>query len=137
MVLILAAHCVTPISTTLLFWVAFVLTRPLGATVGDFFSEPSVKSGLNLGTVGTSATLATILLVLIGIYVCRATEANGKDKSCPVGRVAPSSGVPQTSGQAVYRGFHPRYTVVSSAPSETEPVRHSSAALAGGRWDRG
>jgi uncharacterized membrane-anchored protein len=66
MVLILAAHYFTRISATLLFWMAFVLTRPLGATVGDFFSKPLEKGGLNLGTVGTSATLTAILLVLIG-----------------------------------------------------------------------
>lgn len=66
MVLILAAHYFTPISATLLFWLAFVLTRPLGATVGDFFSKPIQKGGLNLGTVGSSATLTAVLLVLIG-----------------------------------------------------------------------
>jgi uncharacterized membrane-anchored protein len=66
MVLILSAHYFTRISTTLLFWMAFVLTRPLGATVGDFFSKPLEKGGLNLGTVGSSAALTAILLVLIG-----------------------------------------------------------------------
>ncbi|HEY6424918.1 MAG TPA: hypothetical protein VIY28_17105 [Pseudonocardiaceae bacterium] len=66
MALILAVHYFTRISSTLLFWMAFVLTRPLGATVGDFFSKPYAKGGLNLGTVGTSATLTAILLVLIG-----------------------------------------------------------------------
>ncbi|MGH3888478.1 MAG: COG4705 family protein [Pseudonocardiaceae bacterium] len=66
MVLILAAHYFTPISATLLFWMAFVLTRPLGATVGDFFSKPLTKGGLDLGTVGSSAALTAILVVLIG-----------------------------------------------------------------------
>jgi uncharacterized membrane-anchored protein len=53
------------ISGTLLFWMAFVLTRPLGATVGDFFSKPHEKGGLALGTIGSSAVLAAILVVLI------------------------------------------------------------------------
>ena len=44
---------------------AFVLTRPLGATVGDLFSKPLDTGGLGLGTVGTSAVLAAILVVLI------------------------------------------------------------------------
>ncbi|MGH3719455.1 MAG: COG4705 family protein [Pseudonocardiaceae bacterium] len=66
MALILAAHYFTRISATLLFWMAFVLTRPLGATVGDFFSKPLEKGGLNLGTVGSSAALTAILLALIG-----------------------------------------------------------------------
>jgi uncharacterized membrane-anchored protein len=71
MVLILAAHYLTRISGTLLFWMAFVLTRPLGATVGDFFSKPVAKGGLNLGTVGTSATLAAILVVVIGYTIVK------------------------------------------------------------------
>ncbi|MGH3770370.1 MAG: COG4705 family protein [Pseudonocardiaceae bacterium] len=66
MALILAAHYFTPISGIVLFWMAFVLTRPLGATVGDFFSKPLEKGGLNLGTVGSSAALTAILLALIG-----------------------------------------------------------------------
>jgi uncharacterized membrane-anchored protein len=66
MALILAAHYVTPISGTVLFWMAFVLTRPLGATVGDFFSKPLTRGGLNLGTVGSSAALTAILVALIG-----------------------------------------------------------------------
>jgi uncharacterized membrane-anchored protein len=66
MALILAAHYFTPISGILLFWMAFVLTRPLGATVGDFFSKPLAQGGLNLGTVGSSAALTAILLALIG-----------------------------------------------------------------------
>jgi uncharacterized membrane-anchored protein len=40
---------------------AFVLTRPLGATVGDFFSKPLANSGLNLGAGGSSAVLTAIL----------------------------------------------------------------------------
>lgn len=66
MVLILAAHYFTRTSATLLFWIAFVLTRPLGATVGDFFSKPVAKGGLDLGTVGSSTALTTILVGLIG-----------------------------------------------------------------------
>jgi uncharacterized membrane-anchored protein len=71
MVLILTAHYFTRISGTLLFWMAFVLTRPLGATVGDFFSKPLAKGGLNLGTVGSSAALTAMLFVLIGYTLVR------------------------------------------------------------------
>ncbi|BAH55664.1 MULTISPECIES: COG4705 family protein [Rhodococcus] len=65
MALILGAHYFTTSSGTVLFWAAFVLTRPLGATVGDLFSKPHDKGGLALGTVGSSAVLAVILLALI------------------------------------------------------------------------
>ncbi|MEU9385095.1 hypothetical protein AB0D38_30855 [Streptomyces sp. NPDC048279] len=49
----------------LLFWIAFVLTRPLGATAGDFLTKPVAKGGLNLGTAGSSAVLLVLLLGLM------------------------------------------------------------------------
>jgi uncharacterized membrane-anchored protein len=48
-----------------LFWAAFVLTRPLGATAGDFLTKPTTKGGLNLGTFGSSAVLLTVLFALM------------------------------------------------------------------------
>ncbi len=63
--LIVVAKYTTGVSTTLLFWIAFVLTRPLGATAGDFFSKPIAHGGLGYGTVGASLVLASTLLVLI------------------------------------------------------------------------
>ncbi|WP_078316468.1 hypothetical protein [Mycobacterium sp. D16Q16] len=63
MAIILAAHYLTNISGVLLFWAAFILTRPLGATVGDFLSKPIEKGGLAFGTWGTSAALLAVLIV--------------------------------------------------------------------------
>ncbi|TDZ85480.1 hypothetical protein DE4585_00798 [Mycobacteroides salmoniphilum] len=63
MATILAAHYLTNISGVLLFWAAFILTRPLGATVGDFLSKPIEKGGLAFGTWGTSAALLAVLIV--------------------------------------------------------------------------
>ncbi len=66
MVLLVAAHYLTKINgTVLLFWIAFVLTRPLGATAGDSLSKPREHGGLNWGTQGTSAALLAILAVLV------------------------------------------------------------------------
>jgi len=62
MMAILLAHRYTDISTTVLFWVAFVLTRPLGATAGDLLWKPHAKGGLGLG----SANVSYGLLILIG-----------------------------------------------------------------------
>jgi uncharacterized membrane-anchored protein len=56
----------TTVSKTLLFWIAFVLTRPLGASAGDFFSKPVDHGGLGYGTIGASVILGTILVSLIG-----------------------------------------------------------------------
>jgi uncharacterized membrane-anchored protein len=65
MALLAAAHYLTNINGTLLFWVAFVLTRPLGATAGDSLSKPLDHGGLNWGTEGTSAALFGILVILV------------------------------------------------------------------------
>jgi uncharacterized membrane-anchored protein len=63
--LTLAAHFRTRISKVLLFWTAFVLTRPFGATMGDLLTKPHEKGGLGFGTIGSSAVLAVILGALI------------------------------------------------------------------------
>jgi len=53
------------VPNVVIFWLAFVLTRPLGATVGDFLTKPTAKGGLNLGTIGSSAVLLIVLFALI------------------------------------------------------------------------
>lgn len=55
----------TQISRTLLFWIAFILTRPLGATVGDFIDKPLSHGGLELSRPVASAVLAAIIIVLV------------------------------------------------------------------------
>lgn len=71
LLVVIIAKYASSISTTLLFWIAFVLTRPLGATTGDFFSKPTAKGGLGYGTVGASLILAIVLLVLIAYQTRR------------------------------------------------------------------
>ena len=63
--LIILAYYFTKVSHIVLFWLAFVLTRPFGATFGDLLTKPIVKGGLNFGTIGSSAILFGILLILI------------------------------------------------------------------------
>jgi uncharacterized membrane-anchored protein len=72
LVLITIAMRYTVISNTLLFWAAFVLTRPLGASTGDFFSKPVRLGGLGYGTIGASIILGAVLVVLIGYTSRRA-----------------------------------------------------------------
>lgn len=55
----------TKISRVGLFWAAFILTRPLGATVGDFLDKPLAKGGLDLSRPIASAVLAVMMIVLI------------------------------------------------------------------------
>ncbi|WP_330308555.1 MULTISPECIES: hypothetical protein [unclassified Streptomyces] len=63
---LLALTRVPVVPNVLLFWFAFVLTRPLGATAGDFLTKPVAKGGLDLGTAGSSAVLFAILIGLMG-----------------------------------------------------------------------
>ncbi|MEU8981247.1 hypothetical protein [Streptomyces sp. NPDC048309] len=66
LVLLLALTRVPVVPNVLLFWFAFVLTRPLGATAGDFLTKPVAKGGLDLGTAGSSAVLLALLVGLMG-----------------------------------------------------------------------
>ncbi|MFG2480694.1 hypothetical protein [Streptomyces fagopyri] len=65
LLVLLALMKVPAVSNVLLFWIAFVLTRPLGATAGDFLTKPVAKGGLDLGTVGSSAVLLALLFALM------------------------------------------------------------------------
>lgn len=65
LVIVALLHFYTKVSGVLLFWVAFVLTRPFGATFGDFLTKPIAKGGLNLGTVGSSVFIFMILFFAI------------------------------------------------------------------------
>ena len=67
--LIVLAYYFTQINRVLLFWIAFVLTRPFGATFGDLLTKPVAKGGLNFGTIGSSAILGFILASFI-LYAC-------------------------------------------------------------------
>ena len=54
--------------TTLWFWIAYILTRPFGASFGDWLSQETAKGGLGLGTVGTSGLFLVVILALV-IYL--------------------------------------------------------------------
>lgn len=63
--LIVLAYFFTKISRIVLFWIAFVLTRPFGASFGDLLTKSTAKGGLDLGTLYTSAILLGLLLLLV------------------------------------------------------------------------
>jgi uncharacterized membrane-anchored protein len=62
----------TRLNHVLLFWVAFILTRPLGATVGDFVDKPVARGGLSLSRPIASAVLAVLIVLLILLLPQRA-----------------------------------------------------------------
>lgn len=84
MLVILAAHYRTRISTTLLFWLAFVLTRPLGASAGDLLWKPHAKGGLGWGTANVSYVLLAVIVVLTTISILQQRRATtGPDRLAP------------------------------------------------------
>jgi uncharacterized membrane-anchored protein len=64
------AHFGFKMNGVLAFWLAYILTRPLGASFGDYLSQPHDEGGLGLGTVGTSALFLVTILSLV-IYLTR------------------------------------------------------------------
>ena len=72
--LVATLHYSTSISRTLLFWAAFILTRPLGAVVGDFLDKPLSAGGLALSRYSASAVL--LVFMLAGILIFRQRAAN-------------------------------------------------------------
>jgi uncharacterized membrane-anchored protein len=65
LVLVAVCHFWTKISKTALFWAAFILTRPLGAVVGDFLDKPLEHGGLNLSRYSASGALIALVIVCI------------------------------------------------------------------------
>jgi uncharacterized membrane-anchored protein len=63
--LVAAAHFFTKIPGSVLFWAAYVLTRPLGATLGDILTKPHAEGGLALGRMVSSLVIAAVMVVLI------------------------------------------------------------------------
>jgi uncharacterized membrane-anchored protein len=72
--LVAAAYYWTRISRTILFWIAFVLTRPLGAVVGDFLDKPLSAGGLALSRYSASAALLAFILACLVIFRQRASQ---------------------------------------------------------------
>ncbi|MFZ1470357.1 MAG: hypothetical protein WAT09_15475 [Paracoccaceae bacterium] len=62
---VMALHRFTTVSHVTLFWVAFVFTRPFGATFGDFLTKPMVKGGLDLGTLQASAVALVLMAIIV------------------------------------------------------------------------
>ncbi|MDX2543362.1 hypothetical protein ACOT81_43270 [Streptomyces sp. WI04-05B] len=72
----------------LLFWIAFVLTRPLGATAGDLLTKPVAKGGLDLGTAGSSVVLLAVLVGLMAYAQVRERKTPQMTEREPVARRA-------------------------------------------------
>ena len=70
--LVAAAYLYSQISHALLFWAAFILTRPLGATLGDMLTKPHANGGLDLSRISSSAIIALFIVACILVIPQRA-----------------------------------------------------------------
>ena len=75
------AHLVFKADAVLTFWIAYILTRPFGASCGDWLSQPAASGGLGLGTVGTSAMFLAVILGLVAFWTVR--QRRDKDAAPP------------------------------------------------------
>jgi len=82
--LVVAAWRYSHLNAVLAFWVAYVLTRPLGASIGDYLSQPKDVGGLALGTAATSAIFLTTILGVV-FYLVR-TKQDQLDAPGPADR---------------------------------------------------
>ena len=84
MILIILAHFYTKNSSTWLFWLAFVLTRPLGAVVGDFLDKPLASGGLDLSRFTASLILLIFIAVCIYFYHQDGRQLSSSSSSRPM-----------------------------------------------------
>ncbi|MEO6537193.1 MAG: hypothetical protein ABIT07_00340 [Ferruginibacter sp.] len=77
LLVVILAYYFTKISRVILFWIAFVLTRPFGATFGDLLTKSPEKGGLGYGTIGSSMILLGLLIILV-IYESIKLQKNKK-----------------------------------------------------------
>lgn len=77
--IVAAAYFFTKVSHTLLFWAAFILTRPLGATLGDLLTKPLENGGLNLSRISSSLVIAIFMVFCILLTSQRAGRHPGEE----------------------------------------------------------
>ncbi|WET50171.1 hypothetical protein PYS58_03360 [Chryseobacterium indologenes] len=72
--IVVLLHYFTKINHLVLFWIAFVFTRPFGATFGDLLTKPLAKGGLDLGTI--NASLVSLVLMVVMILISQRKHNN-------------------------------------------------------------
>ncbi len=83
-ILVILLHYVSQINEILLFWLAFIFTRPFGATFGDFLTKPNSKGGLDLGTLPASIVsfcLLSILILIVHFQLMKQKETKTNNSS--------------------------------------------------------
>src|ERR1700756_5451507 len=114
LLVVAALYYWTSISRVALFWVAFILTRPLGATVGDFLDKPVAHGGLALSRPLASAVIAAIIVALLIVL----PQRPGRHPSSPEGEAAEAQSVGADDRQPAHEDGNP-----DSEPGEPTRLR--------------
>jgi uncharacterized membrane-anchored protein len=87
--IVAVAYFVFHVNAVLAFWIAYVLTRPLGASAGDLLSQSAKDGGLGLGTTSTSILFLSLILILVVVLSLRArgTGRSGSSTVPSIGRL--------------------------------------------------
>jgi uncharacterized membrane-anchored protein len=117
-VVVAVLHFGLRLNAILSFWLAYILTRPLGASIGDYLASPKAEGGLGLGTNVTSIIFLSAILALV-VYL-----AISKRDVIPIGAAAEAKGLPAEG--------EPRVLVVTNktdaTPAVVEAVRERAIA---------
>ncbi len=138
-----AAHFGVKLNAVLAFWLAYILTRPLGASLGDGFSQSPHDGGLGVGTVGTSALFLVAISALV-VYLTRSrvdqTPASPPQSTSTAAVLVVSDGAVATPalldairGRAARAPAGFRLLIPNPAPAEwhpTHPERHDKVTEA-------
>ena len=121
LVVVAALYYRTSVSRVTLFWVAFILTRPLGATVGDFLDKPVSHGGLNLSRPLASLVIAAIIVVLLVVLPQRPGRHPGQtERPAALGDdPLPTDGLPIQDASVGGRGEASRD---DNSPSRSGPI---------------
>ncbi len=81
---VFALHRLSGLDAILAFWIAYIVTRPLGASMGDYLSQPKDSGGLELGTTVTSAIFLTAIAIVVTYLTRTKTDVTELQEEVPV-----------------------------------------------------
>jgi uncharacterized membrane-anchored protein len=129
MLLLIAAHYLTSINGTVIFWIAFVLTRPLGAAGGDYLVKPVDEHGLGWGTLWGSIALFSALVVFTGYQMWQVRRHPLNLLPAPINQ---RNGQPQEPNGLVVTAFGPSPDQIVTPKLHTTintPVHHNTGEI--------
>jgi hypothetical protein len=138
LIVVAALYFWTSASRVTLFWVAFILTRPLGATVGDFLDKPVSNGGLDVSRPLASAVIAALIVAAIIVLPRRAgrhpgekegrtavgAESVGVDDPQPTDGVLPNQGAPMGGGGGLRANGHTMWSNPTTTGNRSLAWRH-------------